>query len=229
MSSLSEADLKVMNYHEGQPDETTSNGKDYTYDWTSIHAENFKQCFEQINEKKRALEVGCYEGRTTAMLADVFDEVVGVEPAPRGLLLETAAENENVTICKGLLYDVLNQVGSDFDFVYIDGSHIGQDVMLDVQLAWKKLKIGGVLLIDDYEWYNDPYIVSMFNDGFIDSLELEHKEYRSRFSPKRAVDAWLSVSVESDVFIENYQLAVKKLRNINEHIKSRRVFFSPDD
>lgn len=228
MNPLNETDLKVMNYHEGQPDDTTSNGKNYTYDWTSINAENFKLCFDRLDEKKRALEVGCYEGRTTAMLADIFDEVVGVEPAPRKLLLETATEKENITLCKGLLYDVLNDIGSDFDFVYIDGSHIGQDVILDVQLAWNKLKVGGVLLIDDYEWYNDPYIVEMFNDGFIDSLELEHNEYRARFSPKRAVDAWLSISVESKVFIKNYQLAVKKLRTINEHIKSRKVFFSPD-
>jgi hypothetical protein len=162
------------------------------------------------------------------MLADIFDEVVGVEPAPRDLLLETVDEKENVTLCKGLLYDVLNDVGSDFDFIYIDGSHIGQDVMLDVQLAWNKLKVGGILLIDDYEWYNDPYIESMFNDGFINSLGLDHKEYRARFSPKRAVDAWLSVSVESDVFIQKFQLAVRKVRKINDHIKCRRIFFSPD-
>lgn len=45
-----------------------------------------------------------------------------------------------------------------FDFVYIDGSHQAPDVLLDSALGFKLLKIGGVMVFDDYVWHeNLPY------------------------------------------------------------------------
>lgn len=44
-----------------------------------------------------------------------------------------------------------------FDLVYIDGSHVAWDVLRDAVLVWPMLKIGGLLLFDDYTWkgYNE--------------------------------------------------------------------------
>ena len=39
-----------------------------------------------------------------------------------------------------------------FDLVYVDGSHLGLDVIVDASLAWRVLNPGGVLVFDDYPW-----------------------------------------------------------------------------
>ena len=42
-----------------------------------------------------------------------------------------------------------------FDFVYIDGSHQAPDVLCDAVLGFKLLKIGGLMVFDDYLWHED--------------------------------------------------------------------------
>lgn len=41
---------------------------------------------------------------------------------------------------------------SSFDFVYVDGSHLATDVLLDAILGFKLLKVGGYMVLDDYLW-----------------------------------------------------------------------------
>jgi len=43
-----------------------------------------------------------------------------------------------------------------FDLIYIDGSHQSADVLLDGVLSFKLLRIGGVLIFDDYLWEAGP-------------------------------------------------------------------------
>jgi predicted O-methyltransferase YrrM len=42
-----------------------------------------------------------------------------------------------------------------FDFIYIDGSHESPDVLCDAVMAFKLLKLGGVMVFDDYLWHYD--------------------------------------------------------------------------
>lgn len=39
-----------------------------------------------------------------------------------------------------------------FDFIYIDGSHQAPDVLADAVLAFRLLRVGGLLAFDDYLW-----------------------------------------------------------------------------
>lgn len=39
-----------------------------------------------------------------------------------------------------------------FDFVYIDGSHTSADVLTDAVFSFYLLKIGGIMIFDDYLW-----------------------------------------------------------------------------
>jgi predicted O-methyltransferase YrrM len=39
-----------------------------------------------------------------------------------------------------------------FDFIYVDGSHQAPDVLCDAVLAFRLLKVGGILVFDDYLW-----------------------------------------------------------------------------
>jgi cephalosporin hydroxylase len=43
-----------------------------------------------------------------------------------------------------------NQQQQKFDIIYVDGSHKCLDVVLDLFLSWKLLRVGGLMIIDDY-------------------------------------------------------------------------------
>ena len=62
-----------------------------------------------------------------------------------------------------------------FDFIYIDGSHMAVDVLTDLILSFRLLKIGGLCICDDYYWTPE-----------IDNFDLGK-------SPKMAIDAFSSI------------------------------------
>jgi predicted O-methyltransferase YrrM len=43
-----------------------------------------------------------------------------------------------------------------FDMVYVDGGHSAPDVLADAVLAFRLLRVGGLMIFDDYLWVNDP-------------------------------------------------------------------------
>lgn len=58
---------------------------------------------------------------------------------------------------KGNSHELLRSLSlSQYDFIYIDGSHVAKDVLEDAVLAWPLLKTGGLLTFDDYQWQQDP-------------------------------------------------------------------------
>ncbi len=42
-----------------------------------------------------------------------------------------------------------------FDFIYVDGSHQAPDVLADAVMSFRLLRVGGVMVLDDYLW-EDP-------------------------------------------------------------------------
>ena len=63
-----------------------------------------------------------------------------------------------------------------FDLIYIDGSHQAPDVLTDAVMSFQLLRVGGVMIFDDYLW-------SMDKPGFQDVLKM----------PKPAIDAFLNI------------------------------------
>ncbi|MDO9245117.1 MAG: class I SAM-dependent methyltransferase [Phenylobacterium sp.] len=63
-----------------------------------------------------------------------------------------------------------------FDLVYIDGSHQAPDVLMDAVMAFQVLKVGGIMIFDDYLW-------SMDTPGTQDVLKM----------PKPAIDAFMNI------------------------------------
>ena len=41
---------------------------------------------------------------------------------------------------------------AQFELIYVDGSHLGLDVLIDAAYAWQLLAPGGFLVFDDYSW-----------------------------------------------------------------------------
>ena len=83
-----------------------------------------------------------------------------------------------------------------FDFIYIDGSHQAPDVLADAVLGFKLLRVGGLIVFDDYLWSETmPYGK--------DPLRC----------PKPAIDAFVNLNFRKLQIITAplYQLYVQKL------------------
>jgi len=72
-----------------------------------------------------------------------------------------------------------------FDLIYIDGSHTAADVLTDAVLSFPLLKVGGLMVFDDYLWtfgyemHNTPLkvpkmAVDAFSNIFYDKIKIIH-------------------------------------------------------
>ena len=85
------------------------------------------------------------------------------------------------------------EVEEKYDFIYIDASHRADDTFVDVYFANKLLKKGGILIFDDYEWF-DP-----------------QNEHRSN-TPKLGVDFFSIIhDQEYQLIFKDYQIIFQKL------------------
>ena len=59
-----------------------------------------------------------------------------------------------LTKFKGTSFNFFNSTTSteNFDLIYIDGSHHTDDVIIDAVKGFEQLKIGGLMIFDDYFW-----------------------------------------------------------------------------
>jgi predicted O-methyltransferase YrrM len=63
-----------------------------------------------------------------------------------------------LTKYKGTSYSYFNEYTArdKFDFIYVDGSHHCDDVLVDAIKSFSLLKAGGILIFDDYFWHYYP-------------------------------------------------------------------------
>ena len=86
-----------------------------------------------------------------------------------------------------------------FDFIYVDGSHQAVDVLCDAVLAFRLLRVGGIMAFDDYNWYEQL-------PGGIDPIR----------RPKTAIDAFTMIycrKVRIIGFDWFHQLYIEKLED----------------
>jgi len=163
---------------------------DFSEDWFSNHIPSWRRILERVRPR-RVLEIGCYEGRSTSFIieacsgygplslccvdtwqgsADLAAERMrGVErrfDENVALAIRQAAAPVQLTKLKtpsqAALTTLIAGNSEAFDLIYIDGSHTAPDVLLDAVLAFQLVRIGGVMIFDDYLWsmelplYADP-------------------------------------------------------------------------
>ena len=79
-----------------------------------------------------------------------------------------------------------------YDLIFIDGNHTTKYVMEDSVLSWGLLKVGGIMVFDDYKW--------RLHD-------------RETLRPKLAIDSFCKVYGDYLQIVYNgYRLAVKKMK-----------------
>jgi predicted O-methyltransferase YrrM len=117
-------------------------------------------------------------------------------------------DKEIMTVYQGKSHDIMPTLEKNsFDFIYIDGSHIGSDVIEDAILAHKLIKDGGYILFDDY-LANEPNEPCVYNNTVKNS--------------KFAIDSFMMLygdmyKVQSTP--GNYQMFIKNISKVHTSIK----------
>ncbi len=152
-------------------------GMEFSEDWTSNHFSIWAQIFDDHGKVFReALEIGSFEGRSAVFFLEYlpqlrltcvdlfeyndkfFPQKIGLETGfAKGLRFDknlskyTGRYEKIVSLSARALTDLASK-GRKFDFIYIDGSHYRDDVLIDAFLSWKLLNMNGVMVFDDYRW-----------------------------------------------------------------------------
>ena len=125
------------------------------------------------NEKFNYLEIGCYEGLSSFYVLSQFKFVnayfldIWAEPNTNSIpltddfnkvekLFDENLSTFNFTKIKDdsvISMRKLFRKNLSFDFIYIDGSHNGEDILSDAIEAFKILKKGGFIFFDDFLQY----------------------------------------------------------------------------
>jgi predicted O-methyltransferase YrrM len=162
-------------------DDVVSRGS-FTDDWFTHHIPHLHPLLESLSERQsRVLEIGSYEGLSCCYFlwrlpearitcVDTFRGPLEGEHRERDRLEETFDRNvalvdasrvrKIVGDSRRVLLDLAEDGGS-FDLVYVDGSHLGLDVLTDGALSWRLLDAGGTMIFDDYSWHrigDDPLL-----------------------------------------------------------------------
>ena len=117
------------------------------------------------------IEIGSYAGESTEIFAKNFKKVISVDPYINDYdKNDPACEymdltevyktfNSVITNYDNILHirktsdDAIEDVKNiEVDLIYIDGSHYVDDVLNDALQGFKHLKVGGIMIFDDYFW-----------------------------------------------------------------------------
>ena len=156
----------------------------FSVDWFDPKIPVWKTVFAPLAGKPglRYLEVGVYEGRSYVwmfrnILTDPTCTGVGLDLFAHEGLAERFRENvrragleQRTETLAGFSNEKLRAMKpNSFDAIYIDASHLANDVLRDAMLAWDLLKEGGILMFDDYR-YTPHFPIELRPKMAIDSL-----------------------------------------------------------
>lgn len=78
-----------------------------------------------------------------------------------------------VNFIKDYSHNVLPSLQNNYyDVIYLDGNHDKHAVLEDAILAWRKLKVGGILIFDDYGWADCNVGIDTFIINYNDYLKI---------------------------------------------------------
>lgn len=157
---------------------------DFTVDWFALHIPVWNQLLDRL-EPRRMIEIGSYEGRSACHLVERYGQRAplrllcvdtwkgGFEHSPEEMSDVERRFDHNIGVAvsrsthpvtvrkikKSSALALAELIASEealFDFIYIDGSHCASDVLADAVLSFQLLRVGGIMIFDDYLWSNSP-------------------------------------------------------------------------
>ena len=220
------------------------NQETFSTDWFDHNIPYWEKWLDSMRGKPglRALEIGSFEGRSTQWLCqhiltardssiDCLD-FFRVDPVygdyHQRFVANTAPWRDRITEFHGPSFDSLRRVTGPYDIVYIDGWHSAFGALADGVMAWPLLKVGGVMIFDDYLWV-PPKMGSPQRPGrwvckwmrwtgrqwLIEGLKRQIESVKTE-TPKLGVDGLLATL---DGYYEllgiSNQLALRKIRDFS--------------
>jgi predicted O-methyltransferase YrrM len=190
-------------------------GYRFTMDWFTHAIPTWEEVLGPLSGRPdfRYLEIGVYEGRSLLWMLDNVlthpsSRATGIDPflekKSEGIFranLEQSGHAERVTVIVGYSQVELRKLPlNSFDVVYIDGSHTADDVLSDATSSFDLLRIGGLMIFDDYRWTGTqrgrtplppelrPQVaINAFVTAYRNRVEVVHRGYqlmlRKRESP----------------------------------------------
>ncbi len=173
----------------------------FRYDWFTHNIRVWQQQLQSFAHIPiNILEIGSFEGMATCWLLDYVlthpeaeitcIDIYFQDNFDRNIA-QTQAKNKVTKLC-GDSHQILPTLSPNtYDIIYIDGSHLADDVKQDAILSWDLLKIEGVVIFDDY---------------LLETPELPEQ------NPKIGIDGFLAtISNCYEILHQAYQLIIKKI------------------
>ncbi|MBF2072465.1 MAG: tetratricopeptide repeat protein [Synechococcales cyanobacterium C42_A2020_086] len=175
----------------------------FTHDWFTHNIATWQVHLQPFAHRPRLqiLEIGSFEGMSACWLLDhilthplarlTCIDLYFQESFEMNIALTGAAEK--VTQLVGDSHQILTTLPSEtYDVIYIDGCHLANHVHQDAALSWRLLKVGGLMIFDDYEW-----------------IDTSHPGQETHLG----IDAFLaSMKTQMTVVHQGYQVIVQKLK-----------------
>ena len=199
--------------HKQYTQQCQSKGYQFSKDWFSQNILIWQKVLNKLVNlpNLKFLEIGSWEGRSTCWLLDNIlthesSEITCIDTFEGSIEHQNLGENFlksvgsrfDFNIAKtGSAKKVKKIVGksqealrtlplNNYDFLYIDGSHVASDVLEDAVLGWRLVKINGLIIFDDYEWsefrdhptQHPKLAVNNFLSVFRDRIKVIHRGYQ---------------------------------------------------
>lgn len=180
----------------------------FTGDFFSHNISQWEEILKYLNDNfgknLKCLELGVFEGRSALYLMDNFigNETLTVIdyfflPHVKNNYFHNInlhhKKNQVITMVGSTFTELPKLLDeSPFDFIYIDAGKTSADNLFNLILCERLLKLGGIMVVDDFEW--------------------DKKGREKKHSPKLGISAFKEVTLLCEVFMEYYQVAFKKVR-----------------
>lgn len=191
----------------------------YTKDWFGLAPQIWPQLIPHLPGRKNFLEIGSFEGRSAVWIAQnmmedggelicidtweggeehVNGEMVGSEERFKNntdLVMGNFVDRKIIPIKSTSVEALGNLIAQNkqFDFIYIDGSHVAKDVLTDACMSWPLLKQNGFMAFDDYLWKPEGFTINK--------------------RPKVAIDTFVNIfEDEISISFSGYQFIIRKIK-----------------
>ena len=174
----------------------------FTTDWFTDKIPYWISIFNKLNidrkTKLKCLEIGSFQGLSTIFILNYFKNATitcvdtwegSKEHEKLGHLKISELESyfdrntksfgNRIQKVKGTSYSFYERIkDKDYDFIYVDGSHYCDDVMIDALKSFEILKPGGLLIFDDYIWISNEYPNEKAIGAINSFLRLKNGKYK---------------------------------------------------
>ncbi|MFM9268116.1 tetratricopeptide repeat protein [Tychonema sp. BBK16] len=172
--------------------------KDYqfTQDWFTHNIPVWKRHLQQFagTPEFQVVEIGSFQGMSACWL---LDNILTHPTAKitcidlyfqqdfKGNIAKTGVADQVIEL-EGYSQNLLVNLTSEYyDIAYVDGCHKPTSALQDAILSWRLVKVGGMMIFDDYEFTfpdspeQDTKIgINLFLEMFANQLEVVHKGYQ---------------------------------------------------